>query len=90
MKKIWKYILTFILIVFITLMLLNLVTKIPNEKVRENINASTDAFRMNARFKIAEYFSKKNYGVRHIYGDAIMANIIWHLDFKDAFKEITF
>lgn len=88
MKKILKYSITFILIVFIALILLNLVTKIPNERVKTNINNSTDAFRMNERFKIAKKFSERGYGVRHIYADVMICNIIFHLNPEDSLKSI--
>ena len=86
MRQIFKYCFTFILVVFIAIILLDLVTKIPNENVQENINDSVDAFMMNKKYKIFDELSKRDYGVRHIYGDAMISNIIWYLNPKHSIK----
>ena len=88
MKRIFKYICTFILVVIIGLMLLDLVTRIPNEKVRANINNSTEAFRMNERYKVFNLLRKRGYGVRHIYADAMISNIIFHLNPENSLKSV--
>lgn len=86
MKRILKYISIFIFTVFMAIFLLDLSTKIPNENVRENINNSVDAFMMNKKYRIFDELSKRDYGVRHIYGDAMISNIIWYLNPKDSLK----
>jgi len=78
MKKIWKYIIIFIIVVMIYNFLLTIACSFNSEKIKENVEESSKILTEETNIKKVELFSHDVY--LDNYTDALMVNICYSID----------
>lgn len=77
-KNILKYILIFILVIFVALRLLIITAKIPKQAISKNMKESVGFFKEH--IGIDEIQKRREYTSIHYYADSILLNIIYCID----------
>ena len=81
-KNILKYILIFILVIFVALRLLIITAKIPKQAISKNMKESVGFFKEH--IGIDEIQKRREYTSIHYYADSILLNIIYIYIYKSA------
>lgn len=86
-KQITKYIIIFVMLVFVLTLLLVIVAKIPRKYVENNLKEATSYFREN-NWEVTRTQRKREYTYLHPYADEIILNIIYCLDTEKPLESV--
>ena len=78
MKRIFKYILIYIIIVLLCVSFLTITSKISKTIIEENIKQSTKDFHTSD--EVEQVVKRRDYTFKHPYADAMILNIIYCID----------